>query len=94
MAGADAREALDDRVHPGEGVHDHQVDKAAAQDVLDHATKEVGRIELALGGVLDPGDDDVDQEKREKELERVWLDRRAVIKPSGVELALRSDQDS
>ncbi len=62
-ASADGREAFDDRVHPREGIHDHQVDKAAAQDVLDHPAKEIRRIELALGGVLDPGDDDVDEEQ-------------------------------
>jgi hypothetical protein len=48
---SDMRETSDDCVHPRKCVYDHQVDKSAAQDVLDHPAK---RIELALGGVLNP----------------------------------------
>ena len=84
---ADTREALDDQVHPGEAVDDHQVDEATAQYVLDHAAEEKGRIELAFGAVLDPGNDDVDQEQREKQLERVGLDGSTVVNPSVVELS-------
>ena len=60
--------------------------------MLDHAAKEVRGIELALGGVLNPGDDDVDEEQCEKKLKRVWLDRRTVFKSSGIKLACYSDQ--
>jgi len=54
--------------------------------VLEQAAKEKGGIELTLGGVLDPGDDDVDQEQREKEVERVGLDGRAVVDTGAIKL--------
>jgi hypothetical protein len=81
------REALDDQIHPAEAIDDHQVDEATAQDVLDQATKEEGGIELAFGGVLDPGGEDVEQEQREEKLNGIWLNCGAVIDSSGVELS-------
>src|SRR6266849_2578931 len=85
--GADAGEALDDQIHPREAVDDHQVDEATAENVLEQAAKKKGRIELAFRCVLNPSDDDVDQEQREKELERVRLDGRAVMNCGVVELS-------
>ena len=77
--GSDARKAADDSIHPREGVYDHKVDKAAAQNLFDHAPEEVGGVDLALSHVLDPGNDDVDEKQCEEELERVRLNCCAVF---------------
>jgi hypothetical protein len=55
--------------------------------VLDHATQEVGWIDLTLGCVLDPGDEDVDQEERKEKLESIGLDCSAVLEARGVKLS-------
>jgi hypothetical protein len=52
----------DDCGHPSEGVDNHQVNEASTQDVLEHPTEKVRWIELAFGRVLDPGDDNLDEE--------------------------------
>ena len=75
---SNTREACYNFVHPSEGIRNHQIDEAATENVFDHSAKKVRWIELAFGAVLNPGNDDVDEEKRQEKLERLRLYRGAI----------------
>jgi hypothetical protein len=49
--------------------------------------KKEGGVELAFCGVLDPGDEDVDQEQCEEQMQRIGLNRGAVVYSCGVKLS-------
>jgi hypothetical protein len=56
-------EAVKHDHHPDEAARDHEINKSGGHGMTEEAAGEVPGIELALGHVLNPGNNELDQKQ-------------------------------
>jgi hypothetical protein len=82
---ANSGETLQDSRHPRESVYYHQIDETAAEDVPNQAAYVMWGVSL-IDEKLDASNQNVDEQKRKEEPERVGLNSSRVVSSSSGEL--------